>query len=189
VFVVFLATFFAAEPKVYRRGLLTVVPSEHRRRASEAADRVADTLQRWLVARLILMGAVAVMTAAGLMALKVPTPIALGVLAGLLDFVPNVGPILAAVPAVLLTFEAGSGRLLAVVGLYLFVQTLEAYVLSPLVERRAVHLPPGLILAAQAVLGYLTGWLGLMFATPLTAAALLIFQVFQEARGEDAPPS
>jgi predicted PurR-regulated permease PerM len=184
VFVLFLAVFFAAEPQVYRRGVLQAFPQRHRRRASEAASRVAETLQRWLLARLLLMAAVAAMTTAGLAALDVPSPIALGVLAGLLDFIPNIGPILAAVPALLLVFEEGSGRLLAVAVLYVAVQTLEAYVLTPLVERKAVHLPPGLILLAQAVLGYLTGWLGLMFATPLTAAALL---VFQEARGEDTP--
>lgn len=180
LFVLFLAVFFAAEPKLYRRGLLTLVPPEHRRRAGATADRVADTMQRWLVARLILMGAVAVLTSLGLVALKVPSPVALGVLAGLLDFVPNIGPILAAVPATLLAFDAGTGRLLAVVALYVTVQTLEAYVLAPLVEGRAVHLAPGLILTAQVVLGYLTGWLGLMFATPLTAAALVVFNDARE---------
>jgi predicted PurR-regulated permease PerM len=186
VFVVFLAIFFAAEPRLYRRGLLSLFPPAQRERAGEAAERVADTLQRWLVARLILMASVAVMTTVGLALLKVPTPLALGALAGILDFVPNVGPILAAVPAILLAFDGGSGRLLAVVALYVVVQTVEAYVLTPLIERKAVQLPPGLILAAQALLGYLTGWLGLMFATPLTAAALLIFK---EARGDDDAPA
>jgi predicted PurR-regulated permease PerM len=176
VFVLFLGLFFALEPDPYRKGLRWFVPARHRERAETIADRVSAAVGRWMVARVATMVVVAVATSAGLAALGIPSPLALGLLAGLMDFVPNVGPLLAAAPALALATEEGTTKILLVAGLYVAVQTLESYVIAPLAEEKAVRLPVSLILAVQAFLGFVAGPLALVFATPLLAAAVVLLR-------------
>jgi predicted PurR-regulated permease PerM len=109
----------------------------------------------------------------GLWLLKVPLPLALAILAGLLEFIPYLGPILSAVPAVLFALTESSTLAFYVVLFYAGVQALEGYLLGPLIEQKTVHLPPALTVLSQVVLGVLVGALGIVLASPLMAAALV----------------
>jgi predicted PurR-regulated permease PerM len=169
----FVGVFGAAEPDVYRAGLLHLVPPSRRRRATQALDAVADNLRWWLAGQVCLMVAVGVVTGAGLWLLGIPLALSLGLVAGLFEMIPYLGPWLSAVPAALVALLIGPWHVLMVLGLYLGVHILEGYVLGPLVQRRAVRLPPALTLVAQVLLGTLLGLLGLFVAAPLTAAVVV----------------
>jgi predicted PurR-regulated permease PerM len=179
VFAAALALFFAAEPGSYETSLLSLVPARRRDRVAKAFTRMSETVERWLLARLATMTLVGILTWVGLALLGVRLALTLALIAALLDFVPNVGPILAAAPAVLVALGEGPQSAAWVALLYVCVQTLEAYVITPLLERRAVRLQLGTILTAQAVLGFLLGALGLVFATPLLAASIALVETLR----------
>ena len=189
VFVLVLAIYFAVDPQTYRKGLLRITPRSHRRRMRDALRRTDETLRAWLLGRLAAMAVVAVLTTAGLAALGVPLALTLGLIAGVLDFVPNVGPIAAAVPALLLAYQEGMRTVAWVAGLYLAIQMLEGYLLTPLIEKRAVEHPPGLVLMAQAGLGMVLGLPGLVLATPLVAAAIVLSETLSGHGADDAADS
>ncbi|MFP5350532.1 MAG: AI-2E family transporter [Gammaproteobacteria bacterium] len=170
--VLLMALFLAAQPSLYINGLVRLVPIPRRRRAHEVLKATGHTLRRWLVGQLVLMLVVTILTSTGLWALGVPYPLALGLLAGLLTFVPYLGPILAVVPAALVALSEDTLLAAYVVGLYVGVQIVEG-LLEPIVQQRAVYLPPVLLIFAQVVLGILLGPLGVVLATPLAAAAMV----------------
>jgi predicted PurR-regulated permease PerM len=184
----FVAVYVALDPDVYRRGLLAVVPAGGRHRASQILGAVGLALRRWLVGRLVAMLLIGGLTALGLGLIGVPLGITLGLLAGLLNFVPYIGPLISFVPAALIALLQGPAMVLWVLALYAFVQVLESYVVTPLVQQRAVHLPPALTITAQIVLGLILGAGGLLFATPLTATALVVLQLVyvEDVLHEDA---
>jgi predicted PurR-regulated permease PerM len=134
------------------------------------ASVLSVTLQRWLVGRLILMASNAVVTAFGLWLLGMRLPITLGIFSGLLNFVPNLGPFIAAVPAVLLAFVQGPWMALYEALFYLAYQMLDGYVLTPLVQRQTVALPLALTIMSQVLLGTL----GVLFAVPLIASTVVV---------------
>lgn len=169
--------YLAAEPRLYSNGLVRLVPVRQRPRAREVLDALSHTLWRWLVGRAILMLLNGVLTAFGLWLLGVPLALTLGILAGVMNFVPNIGPVIAGVPAVLIALMQSPQQALYVLILYVVLQSVDGYVLTPLVQRRTVELPPVLTITAQVLLGVLLGTLGLLFATPLTAAALVLVKM------------
>lgn len=129
----------------------------HRPKAREVLSVLKTALQRWLVGRMLLMIANAVVTAFGLWLMGVPLALALGVISGILNFVPNLGPIIAGIPAVLLALMESPMKALYVSIFYVGYQALDGYVLTPLVQKKTVALPPALTIASQAVLGVLLG--------------------------------
>jgi predicted PurR-regulated permease PerM len=174
VLVVFLTIYFAAQPDLYKRALLLLFPKERRQRLGEVYDEVAETLRWWFIGKVLLMIYVAIATSIGLAALGIPLAITLGILAGLLDFVPNFGPITAAIPTALIAFARSPMDAFWVIILYTAVQVSENHVLTPIVQRKAVRLYPAMTLFAQAFLGVIFGVIGLLFATPIAAAALIL---------------
>jgi predicted PurR-regulated permease PerM len=138
-------------------------------------------LHRWLRGQLIAMAIVGIATGVGLWALGVPFALSLGLLAGMLEFIAFIGPIAAAVPAILLGFGESPLTALYVALLYLVVQQVEAYVLMPLVQRWAVALPPALAILAVVVLGILIGLPGVLFAVPVVVAAIAIVESLRDA--------
>jgi len=173
VIVLFIAMYIAAEPGLYREGVLHLVPHRHRERAREVLATLRDTLRQWLVARLIAMLAIGAITGAGLAALHVDGAIALGILAGLLEFVPFFGPIASAVPAMGVALIESPEKALWVAGLYLLVQQLEGNVLTPLLLRQRLDIPPVLTVVTVAALGVVFGVIGMLIAEPLLATILV----------------
>jgi predicted PurR-regulated permease PerM len=171
--VVFFAVFMAAQPRMYVEGALYLVARKKRERVREVLYEIGRVLRRWLVGQTALAVCVALLTGAGLLLLGAPFPFALALLAGLMEFVPYIGPFLAAIPAVMVGFAESSQLALYVALLFVGVQLIESYVLAPLVQQRAVHLPPAAILFAQVLMGAIVGALGVAVATPLAAAVMV----------------
>jgi predicted PurR-regulated permease PerM len=173
VVVLFLGIFLAWQPRAYAEGFTRLFPQRRRKRAREVLDAIGHVLKRWLVGQMVLMAIVGTLTGIGLALLGVPFALPLALFAGLSEFVPYVGPIVAAIPAVLVGFAEGPQLALWVAGLYVAIQSIESYVLTPLIQHRAVFLPPALLLFSQVVLGVTAGPLGVIVATPLAAAGLV----------------
>jgi predicted PurR-regulated permease PerM len=178
--VLFVGIYVAVSPEWYIRGLLRLVPIHQRPQAREVIDELGYTLRWWLIGRLISMAAVGVMTGLGLWLIGVPLPLALGIIAGLLDFIPNLGPIIAMFPALLLAFGAedgGTEKLLYTFILYIVVQQIESFLITPIVQQRAIHMPPALTITVQVLMGLIAGILGLTLATPIAAAGMVLIQM------------
>ena len=194
VVIVFIALYGAAEAGRYAGGLVRLVPPARRARAAEILHETASAIWYWMLGRLFSMAVLGVITALGLWLLEVPLPVALGFLAGIMIFVPYIGSIASAIPAVIIAASINLTLAVYVIALYLGVHLVEGYILVPLVQRRAVHLPPALTLSAQLILGFLAGFIGLLFATPLVAAGLVLVRMIyvegilgDRAGGEPAP--
>lgn len=173
VLVLFIAMYIAAAPGLYKEGVLHLVPHDRRERAQEVLETLAKTLRQWLVARLIAMVVIGGLTGIALALLKVKGAAALGVLAGLLEFVPFFGPIASAVPAIGIALLDSPQKALSVVILYLVMQQLEGNVITPLLLERRLDIPPVLTVVAVAALGVVFGVIGMLIAEPLLAATLV----------------
>jgi predicted PurR-regulated permease PerM len=170
---VFLAIFFAADPLTYKRGVLHLVPHAHRERATSVLDTMGRTLRAWVAARSIAMVTIGVVVTGTMALLGVRAFVALGVIAGILEFVPVFGPIAGAVPAIALAFADSPQKALWVAIAFLIIQQLEGNVLIPMLLQRAVEVPPALSLVGIASLGIVLGLLGVLIAEPLVAAVLV----------------
>jgi predicted PurR-regulated permease PerM len=177
VIVLFLGLYLAIEPRLYLRGLLSLLPPARRDRGREVLDALGHTLQWWLLSKLFAMVVIGVLTTVGLWLLGMPLALALGLIAALLSFIPNLGPTLATVPAVLLALQDGPIRAAQVLALYLAIQAVESYVITPYIERKTVALPPALTLIVQVALGVLVGGLGLILAAPLVAVGMVLVRM------------
>jgi predicted PurR-regulated permease PerM len=170
------AIFIASDPAVYRRGLLLLLPRRAEDTAAHALDDAARGLRGWMVGQAASSLAVATASWAGLALLGVPASGGLGLLAGLLDVIPMIGPIIAAVPAVLLAFTVSPGTALWTVGLFVVVQQLQSYVLLPMIQKHAVNVPPAVLLFAVVAFGLLFGFIGVLLAAPLTVVTYVMVQ-------------
>ena len=181
--------YLAAQPKLYRIGLLKLVPRRGRTLAAEALDASSRALHRWLLGRMVSMAVVGILTWLGLTIIGVPSALTLGLLAALLEFVPFIGPIVAAVPALLLGFAAGPEKAIWVALLFLAIQQFEGNVLEPLVQQRAVDLPPALLLFALVAGGLLFGIAGILLAAPLTVVLYVLVKKLYVREALDTPNS
>jgi predicted PurR-regulated permease PerM len=172
--VLFVGLYLAYEPDLYRNGLLRLIPIARRRRAAEVLDWLVGTLRSWLVGRAITMVATGVLTWLGLWLLGIPFALTLGVLAGLFNLIPYIGAILSAIPALLVAMTQGQWRLLAVLLLFAVVQAIEGYLITPLVQRKAIAMPPALQILVQIAFGALAGVLGILLATPILACLIVL---------------
>ncbi|WP_305720452.1 AI-2E family transporter [Bradyrhizobium sp.] len=177
VIILFIGLYGALDPKVYTRGLTLLLAPSIRKNGEEVLRAAAATLRNWLSAQLLAMTLVGVLTGLGLWLAGVPLAFALGLIAGLLAFIPNIGPVIAVAPALLLAMPEGSTTLMIVLAIYLGVQALESYVVTPLIQQEKVSLPPALIIAVQLLFGVLFGILGLALATPIAAALMTIISL------------
>ena len=171
--VLFLSIYIGAEPELYHRGIMHLFPHRSRDRAGEVLSEMATVLRKWLVTQLIAMIVIGTVTTAVLLALGVKAAVALGLIAGLLEFVPTVGPILSALPAIAMGFVDSPEKALYVLIAYIGIQFLENHLLIPLLMRGGLDLPPALTIVAQALMTLLFGFLGLMVAVPMTAAMMV----------------
>jgi predicted PurR-regulated permease PerM len=168
-----LAIYVGADPGLYHAGLMRLFPRGARDRAGAVLTRIATVLRRWLVTQLVAMVVIGVVSTVTLLLLGVKAAVALGVIAGLLEFVPTVGPILAAVPAIAMGFLDSPEKALTVGLAYLVIQQLEGHVLIPILMKEGMDLPPALTIVTQAVMALLFGFLGLMVAVPLLAVVIV----------------
>jgi predicted PurR-regulated permease PerM len=171
--IIFMAIYIAADPNMYHRGLMHLFPHRVRDRAGEVLSAIATVLRRWLVTQLIAMVVIGTVTTVVLLILNVEAAFALGLLAGLMEFIPTVGPILSAVPAVAMGFVDSPQKALSVAIAYMGIQFLENHLLIPLLMKGGVNVPPVLTILGQALFTLLFGFLGLMVAVPVLAAVIV----------------
>ncbi len=173
VVVGFTAIFLAVEPRMYTNGILLLTPRKRRKHAALVLQGIGHTLRWWLIGQGITMVVIGTLTGLGLWWIGVELWFLLGVLAGLFNFIPNFGPLVSFIPALLLALVNSPAKAGWVLVLYVCAQSFEGYVLTPLVQRRAVSLPPAVTITVQMLMGLLSGPLGVMLAAPLTAAGMV----------------
>lgn len=180
--------YFAAQPALYRDGLLALLPRSRRSLALETLTEMGIALRRWLVARLIAMIIIGLLTTVGLSIIGVPSALALGLFAGLAEFIPLVGPIIAAVPILLVAVGQSPEMALWALALIVAVQQLESNIITPLLQQHAIALPPALSLFAVIAAGFLFGAIGVLFAGPLTVIVFVALKLLyvRETLGNDA---
>jgi predicted PurR-regulated permease PerM len=174
VFALVIGIFLAFQPDLYRNGLLTLFPKTRRRRLGEVLDELGFTLWWWLMGQFVTMASVGTFIGVGLALMGVPLAGTLGLIAAILSFIPSLGPLISVIPAVMLGLTKSTSMGLWVCLLYAGVQLLEANVITPLVQRRAISLPPAFVLGSELLMGLLLGGAGLAFATPLAAVILVL---------------
>jgi len=170
ILIIVIGIFIAAEPRLYDRGFAWMLPVRHRTRFYLISNLVGATLRRLLAGRLVGMGFEGLFTFAMLSLGGVPMAALLGLITGLLAFLPNIGAIASGVLMVAVGFSAGNTEGLWAIFVYFFVQNVDGYLVVPYIARRTVDLAPALVLAAQLVMGALFGILGLLLADPVIAA-------------------
>jgi predicted PurR-regulated permease PerM len=177
--VLFLGLTFAAQPAVYRKGLLFMAPARHRARATVIVDRIGETLERWLIAQIITMFVVFAVTWIGLAIIGIPGSFILGVQAGLLAFIPTVGALIAGLIVVLASLASGWVAAVSALVLFLGVHALESYILTPIIQRQALDIPPATLFAFQILLGVVFGIWGIALALPLIAIVKVLIDYFK----------
>jgi predicted PurR-regulated permease PerM len=177
--VLFLGLTFAAQPSVYRKGLLYLAPARHRAGITAIVDRIGETLERWLIAQIITMAAVFAVTWIGLSIIGIQSSFILGIQAGLLAFIPTVGALLAGVIVVLASLASGWVAAASAFALFLGVHAMESYILTPIIQRQALDIPPATLFGFQILLGVVFGIWGLALALPLMAIVKVLIDHFK----------
>jgi predicted PurR-regulated permease PerM len=176
VVVGFLSVYLAFQPTLYRKGVMALIPPRRRDAVGSALDRLERTLWRWFIGRIVGMVAIGLLVWVAMWAVGTPLPFALGLIAGVFEFVPYLGAFVSAIPAILMA--AGESMTLAwiVIVLYVIVHGIDGYIIIPLVERRAVRIAPGLTIVVQVAMFLTAGILGVFVADPLTASILVLLE-------------
>ena len=187
VVVIFAGIYLATQPNFYRIGAIKLVPATRRKIAAEAMLESERALRLWLKGQAIAMVVVGLLTGLGLWALGMPSAFTLGLLAGVLEFIPFAGPIIAAIPAVLLALAVSPELALWVCLLYLAVQQFEGNLLTPLVQQYAVDLPGAVLLFSLIGFGSLFGTLGVILAAPLAVVTMVLVKRLYVIETLDTP--
>ena len=185
--ILMMSLYIGADPDTYRNGILHLFPKRKRERIGEVLAAMATQLRKWLVTQLIAMATIGVVSTIALLALGVKAPFALGIIAALLEFVPTIGPILSAVPAIAMGFLDSPEKALYVGLAYLVIQQLEGHLLIPLLMKGGMDLPPVLTIVTQGTMALLFGFLGLMIAVPLLATVMVPIKMLyvEDALGDE----
>jgi predicted PurR-regulated permease PerM len=184
--VAFLGLAFAAQPAIYRAGLIVIAPAKYHTQTLAVVDRIGETLKRWLLAQLLTMFAVFAVTWIGLALIGIQSSFILGIQAGLLAFIPTVGALIGGLIVVLASLASGWVAALSAAILFLGVHALESYVLTPIIQRQALDIPPATLFAFQILLGVVFGIWGLALALPLMAIGKVMIDYFKENDAEAA---
>ncbi|MCB0127235.1 MAG: AI-2E family transporter [Caldilineaceae bacterium] len=186
IFVLFTGIFLAANPGLYRNGILQLFPESRRSRMAEVIEEIITTLRWWLIGQLISMTVIGTLTGVALWLMGMTFALALGIIAGVFEFVPYVGPIVTGFLATLLAFVDGPMQALYVLLAYIAIQQFESNILTPMVHRYTVSLPPVLSLIGVLTMGALFGFVGILVATPLLAVIIILVKMLyiEEVLGE-----
>jgi predicted PurR-regulated permease PerM len=187
--VLFVGLYTAYEPKQYVDGFIRLVPISYRDRMKEIIISVEHALRWYIIGRILSMISIGIFTLIGLWLLDVPLAFSLATLAALMTFIPYLGPILSATPAILIALSISPAMALYVALLYTGIQLIESYLITPLIQLRAVSLPPVLTIATQIILGIVAGGIGLVMATPFTVMIIVLIQTvyIEDILGDTIP--
>ncbi|WBL25977.1 AI-2E family transporter [Zunongwangia sp. HGR-M22] len=174
--IILIGIFFTVSPYIYKEGVIKLIPPSQRERANDILERLVNGLTKWLAGKFIAMFAVFVLTAIGLAILGMPMWLTLAIIAGVLNFIPNFGPLAAMIPAVLVALTEDPTTALIVVIMYSAIQLFESSFITPRAQQRLIKIPPALIIISQIFVGALTGIWGVIFATPLMLIIIILVQ-------------
>jgi len=172
--IVFLGVFFTASPNMYKYGLLILIPATKKTLALQIMSRISQALKGWLKGMLLSMVLIFILISAGLMFLGLPITMVLGLITGILEIVPNFGPLIAMVPGVLIALTISTNTAIWVALLYIISQTIVANIVTPLIQKKMINLPPALTLISQLIMGTVSGALGIILAVPLLAIIVIL---------------
>jgi predicted PurR-regulated permease PerM len=172
--VLFLGLFFTAAPRTYLNGFLKLIPPKAKLEAKYTVERIGFTLTKWLKGQIFAMIAIALLKGIALTILGVPMAIVLALIAGILNFIPNFGPLLSMIPAILIALTQGVDKAIIVAVVYLLLQIIEGNVITPSIQQKLIKLPAALTIVAQLFMGILSGVWGLILATPLVAIFIVV---------------
>jgi predicted PurR-regulated permease PerM len=183
-----ISLYLALDPSTYRKGFIRLLPPAHRARAGDVIDDMALTLKRWIGGKALMMLVIGVLSYAGLLLIGVPLALLLAVIAGVTSFVPIIGPAIGGSLMILVAFSEGWQLAAWAAVLYLAIQTIESYLLLPLIQAKAVDLPAAVVIVTQVLMGLVFGVIGVMVATPITAVfAVLIKDLYVDDYLEARP--
>jgi predicted PurR-regulated permease PerM len=177
IIVFFVSLFLAAQPAVYRDSFLRLIPKDRRARIRETLSLVAHTLQLWLLTRFISVVVIGVLTTGGLLLMNIPLALSLGIVAAVAGFIPTFGPILALIPALLVAFTTTPAQFVGVLLLYLGIQLVDNYLITPAIQKEMLQLPPAYVIVMQLLFGIIAGPFGLILAAPLATALVIIVRL------------
>jgi predicted PurR-regulated permease PerM len=189
--ILFLGVLFAFDPTNHRESLVMLVPQSYRERTRAVMDEMGNVMRLWFVGQLIRIILMTLCVWIALYWIGLPGPFVLGLQAGLSNFVPYLGPIVAALPIALVAMPLGISPLIWALLVYTIIQSIEGYVIGPLIQRQAVEIPPAWTLVAIVLLGALFGVMGIALAMPLVAigrVATIRFYV-EDYLGDDLKPT
>lgn len=172
--ILFLGIFFTANPSLYKDGILLLVSEDKKQLGERVMNRISLSLKGWLKGMLLSMVLITILIIIGLSIVGVPIALALALITGILEIVPNFGPLIAMIPGVLLALTMGTNTAIIVALLYIVSQTIVANIVTPLIQKKMINLPPALTLISQLVMGVVSGALGIILAVPLLAIAFIL---------------
>ena len=172
--ILFLGIFFTASPSLYKNGILILVPENKKQLATDIIDRISLSLKGWLKGMLLSMVLITILITVGLTIIGIPAALVLGLITGILEIIPNFGPLIAMIPGVLLALTVGINTGIIVALLYIVSQTIVANIVTPLIQKKMINLPPALTLISQLIMGTLSGALGIILAVPLLAILIIL---------------
>jgi len=172
--VLFLGIFFTANPSLYKDGILVLVPQDKKQVGRDIIDRISLSLKGWLKGMLLSMVLITILITIGLTIMGIPAALVLGFITGILEIVPNLGPLIAMIPGVLLAFTISTNTAIIVALIYIGSQTIVANIVTPLIQKKMINLPPALTLISQLIMGTLSGALGIILAVPLLAMLIIV---------------
>ena len=168
--------YIAANPSLYLNGFLTLVPPERRAEAEETAKDIGNALCLWLEGQFMSMVLVGLLSAAATWSIGLPSPLALGLIAAITEFIPYVGPVIAAVPALLVAATQGTDQIVWTLFAYLAIHTAEGNFIAPLIQRQMVYIPPAVMILGIAAIGFIFGSVAVIFAAPMTVVLFVLIK-------------
>lgn len=184
--IILLAIFFISSPKTYKKGIISLLPSKAKEKGSNLLDELYSVLKKWIKGQLFGFLFIAVLSGLGLWALGMPLVLTLALIAGILNFIPNFGPIIALIPAVLLGLMQGTDTAIWILCLYTFIQIIQSAVTQPMIQKKMVNLPPALVVFGQVSMGLVGGFWGVLLASPFVAIIMTVVnKLYVDKTGED----
>lgn len=171
---IFGGVYLAAQPRLYRAGISKLFPESRRQKVSETLDHLEDGLRLWLLGQLIQMVIIGVLSGVAVWLVGLPSALALGVIAAVMEFIPYLGPILAAVPAVLVAVTVDVSAIVWTIVAYILIHQAEGHLIMPLIQRQLVFIPPAVMLLSITAITALFGWTGTIFAAPITVMLFVL---------------
>jgi len=171
---IFTGAYIAAQPSLYRAGTFKLFPDGWRNEVNDVIDHVQDGLRLWLLGQLVEMIIIGALSGTAVMLIGLPSPLALGVITGVLEFIPYLGQILSALPAILVAVSVNLSAVIWTIAAYLLIHQVEGQLVTPLIQRQLTYIPPAVMLLSIATITALFGWLGAIFAAPITVIAFVL---------------